>query len=307
MSKKMAQEPTFFQLKALLPLPESEAENLLGRIVKNFKAPWVGSVPRKTSAILEGCVKGSTHDFKLEKQTSNEMSLTARLRAVFGVNLIASTESQFDLNGKKIFFQLIREQDIVFERLKRDAEVIARVPPWIKFRGPPVCLITGLLMYEDATIGSSQKQATEVSGQGTVPVGQAVGAVHGVPVTSSQSSGDIAIQGKAQRQNADIFQGRGEGRKIFALEVKQVTTGFLHREDLRLKDEVPNMPKDKQLSGDVDDLSGSDSDDSGPDMVGTKRELEKKSKNLEVMNDLTLVSVDATGWGRLYSSLSEDA
>ncbi|KAL8629334.1 hypothetical protein Q9189_004946 [Teloschistes chrysophthalmus] len=84
----MAQGPTFFILKSLLPLPASEADLLLGRIVKNFEAPWTVSAPKDVSKLTEGFPEGGNKDFKLEKQTSKNVSLKMRLQGLLGINLI---------------------------------------------------------------------------------------------------------------------------------------------------------------------------------------------------------------------------
>lgn len=98
----MAQGPTFFILKSLLPLPASEADLLLGRIVKNFEAPWTVSAPKDVSKLTEGFPEGGNKDFKLEKQTSKNVSLKMRLQGLLGINLIGSLDSRLDLEGKKL-------------------------------------------------------------------------------------------------------------------------------------------------------------------------------------------------------------
>ena len=303
----MADDPTFFTLKTFLHLPATEAHDLLGCIVQNFKQPWAASAPTDASSIVEGCLDGQSRDFKLGKDTTEKVSLTARLKGLLGINLVGTLDEHFDLDGKKIEYRLLKQQDLVFERLKANAEVQKRVPKWIKFRGPPVCLVTGILMYEDAMIDSSQNKGSEISGEVTVPLGQAASTSQGLVAPLAGTSGDLELKAGQQRSTTDKFLGHGDGRKIFALEVKRVTTGVFHREELRFSNKHPDMPRNRQLGGSRQDSSSSESEDSGPDSWGTKRAQQREATDKETVRDLELVSVNAADWEGIVDLLPAKA
>ncbi|KAI4190235.1 MAG: hypothetical protein L6R41_000905 [Letrouitia leprolyta] len=291
----MAEDPTFFTLKSFLHLPASEADRLIGRIVKNFREPWAGSAPKDVSKIIEGYIEGYNRDFKLEKQTAKGLSLKMRLQGLLGINLVGTFDSRLDLEGKKIMFKLIRDPDLMFDRLKADPEVQRRVPSWIKVFGPPVCLITGLLMYEDTIVSSEQVDDHDASLEGKVPVTQLAS---GVPIPV----GNVKIEGGISHVDRDFFQGYGEDRKIFALQLKLVTTGFIHNERLRLKDRAPKIPDGRQLAGGTDDVDEeSDEDSSGPESVGSKKQQLRRKAEMEIMNQIKTLPIGADDWDTIYN------
>ncbi|KAL8658842.1 MAG: hypothetical protein Q9202_007407 [Teloschistes flavicans] len=292
----MAQEPTFFILKSLLHLPASEADLLLGRIVKNFKAPWTGSAPKNVSNLTEGFLEGHNKDFKLEKQTSKNVSLKMRLQGLLGINLIGSLDSCLDLEGKKIMFKLLRDPDLVFDKLKKESEVQRRVPGWIKIFGPPACLVTGLLMYEDTLLTATQSEKSEASLEGEIPTAQLA---TGTPLAVS----NIKAEAEMNHGNSGYFQGHSSDRKIFALGLQVVTTGLIHRERLRLKDEAPQMPNERQLAGETDGADeASEDDDSGPELVGSKKEQQRRKAEMDIAGQMETLPVSPDEWDELYDS-----
>jgi len=146
----------------------------------------------------------------------------------------------------------------------RDPATKTKVMQWTspsRWRKPPVCMITGILLCEDSIVAIVQEHAIKLTVNGTIPIATvglaAAGALMPAPI------GDIGLGGHrttGQRQDAayDIDE-----MTIVGLELRIVRRAHWGDELVKLRDRAPELRHNRHLA-DSDDETGGDGDsDSG--------------------------------------------
>ncbi|XP_044724630.1 uncharacterized protein HRG_02526 [Hirsutella rhossiliensis] len=220
--------PEFVMLKYQAWLETADFEGkLLGAIVKEYLNPTSFREPDNPLQYNhEPFAEGAFTDFAVSTATTAGRFGVASLKSLADFSFFGRTSDEVHLKGKRIRWKRLQRLDRFWEALSRDAAVRARVPRWIKFGTTwSVCLVVGIMICEDVDVSVENNRARGTKGNAGTP-----------RIT-------IGEEGKASL----IFSGKSEGSKIFALELKRVTTRWLSFQTLKLKSAGPR-PKGRLLS-----------------------------------------------------------
>lgn len=98
----------------------------------------------------------------------------------------------------------------------------------------PVCLVVGIMICEDVEISMDEAKTQERKAQGEFQVGEILlltGGVH-----SLGKDVNPKLEATSSQHTATLFKANMGESSIFAVELKIVTTGSIHRKLLQLKD-----------------------------------------------------------------------
>jgi len=255
----MKGDPDFVILKYSAWLDASKFEDkILGAIVRQFLKPTNAYVPESPLQYNdEELVEGSLTDFVLDNTSSADQSASLSLQSVAGFSFNGNTTDSVHLSGKLIRYKRLQQHDQFWAKLKDDANVSSRVPGWISiFNTWPVCLVVGVMVCDDVEVSLEGKQTLESEGHVEIPIGTITLAA-GIPNPlgeAGQPQGNLSIN----KSVATIFKAKSGQSKIFALELRKVTTELLRRKELVLKDNGPDVG-DGRLLGDDEDEMGDES------------------------------------------------
>lgn len=252
MPSGVSADPTFFILKYSAWLDASTFENrILGAVVKEYADP-AGSDYLPDNPLRhykeDGYIENTFHDFIVDKMQSAGAETTASVPSLAGIKLKGDKDDQIKLDGKLLRMKRLQRQSDFWDALKTDDVVQKRLPRWITLRTLryPVCLVVGIMTCEDVDVEYKGGQSRETELHGKIPLAQAVApAVAGVG-----DAGSLQVAGKLRDEVKTTFSGRSASRKIFALELKVVTTPFLQRKKVdlyELKKTGPRAPGGRLL------------------------------------------------------------
>jgi len=220
----MKEDPSFVILKPAAWLDASEfEEEILGAIVQEFLKPTDNYVPKSPLQYnSEKFVEGPFTDFTLKTSGSAAQGAGISLGSILGFNLKGSAEDAVHLNGKRIRHKQLQQHSQFWDKLKQDPVVKSIVPGWISFfNRRPVCLVVGIMICEDIDVSFKEKRGQEADGHLEIPIAQAAG----VPIPLGNPQAKMAIK----KNKAATFKGKSGQSKIFALQLKKVTTGMLRK------------------------------------------------------------------------------
>ena len=204
-------------------------------------------------------IEGSITDFVLDNTGSNSNEATAGLKSVAGVSFKGSTENGVQLTGKFIRYKRLQQHDQFWPKLKADPDVRATVPRWVSRYRAPVCLVVGIMICEDVELSFEGKQSLEREGKVELPISKITLAA-GAPNPVGDAV-DPQVSVGASRQTVTIFKGKVGESRIFALELKKVTTEGWIQKDLRLRSEGPQIDPTRIAAGRSDDEDDEDDDE----------------------------------------------
>jgi hypothetical protein len=190
-------------------------------------------------------------DFVLSNTSLQSHEASATLESVAGISFRGSTESSVQLSGKLIRYKRLQQHDQLWARLKADPDVKVLVPRWTSRYRAPVCLVVGIMMCEDVELSFDETQSREREAKGQMPIGKitlAAGVLNPVGNAVDPQAGF-----SSHRQVVTMFKGKVTESRIFALELKKVTTEGWIQKDLRLKSHGPNVDPTRIAAGESDD------------------------------------------------------
>ncbi|KAM0710564.1 hypothetical protein Q7P35_002235 [Cladosporium inversicolor] len=257
----MIGDPEFVVLKYQSWLDTAKFENkILGSIVKEFLRPtnnYVPDLPLKHNS--HDFQEGTVTDFVLNNTSLQGHENRAHLGSLAGVSFKGNTESSVQLGGKLIRYKRLQQHDQLWANLKADPEVKELVPRWTSRYRAPVCLVVGIMMCEEVELSFDETQSREREANGQLPIGKitlAAGVLNPVGDAVDPQAGF-----NSNHQVVTMFKGRVNESRIFALELKKVTTeGWIHKE-LRLRSKGPDVDPTRLAAGESDD---EDEDDENP-------------------------------------------
>jgi hypothetical protein len=200
--------------------------------------------------------EGTVTDFVIENTGSKGHEASASLKAVAGMSFKGSTQSSVQLNGKLIRYKRLQQHDQFWAKLKADPDVKATVPRWTSRFRAPVCLVVGIMICEDVELSFDETQSREREVKGELPIGKITLAT-GAPNPLGDAV-DPQVVFSANRQVVTMFKGKIEESRIFALELKKVTTEGWIQKDLRLRSQGPDIDPTRVAAGDSDTESDDD-------------------------------------------------
>ena len=258
----MAKDPEFVILKPTAGwLAESEMQRILGAVVKNPLAPTDASYPKNPVQYWEKpMVKSEYDDFILSKEQISSASSEAEVRDLGKMRWAKSAGQNIDLTSKKIFVRKLRRLPAMWKKMKEDEEVQENVPDWVheksrvrRKKKNQVCLVVGVLICQDVFVATSDEEEKDFLARNEAPLGtvtEIVAATHGVPPTTG-GTGNIRVEGSQTSVQRKYFQAKGQGKRIFALELKIVS---FKGTELSLTDKTIDI--DRKLGLDREDEDG---------------------------------------------------
>jgi hypothetical protein len=258
----MKGDPEFVILKYSAWLDAVKFEDkILGAIVRHYLRPTNAYVPESPLQYSgDELVEGSFTDFVVDSSSSVLRDTNGSLQSVAGFTLRGSVTDRVHLKGKFIRYKRLQQHDRFWLQLSQDETVRASVPAWMSTfnsRAKPVCLVVGIMICEDVDISFEGKQSIERGGNVELPLGMITLAA-GVPNPLGNTGNPKARLSESSNM-ATVFKAKSGNSRIFALELRKVTTAFLRRRELRLKDDGPDVEKGRLLG------NSDDEDDDGDD------------------------------------------
>jgi hypothetical protein len=259
----MKGDPEFVILKYSTWLDAVKFEDkILGSIVRQYLRPTNAFVPESPLQYnVDELVEGSFTDFVVGSCSSELRDTNASLQSVAGFTLRGSATDTVHLQGKFIRYKRLQQHDRFWLQLSQDEAVRASVPAWMSTfnsRAKPVCLVVGIMICEDVDVSFAGKQSIEREGNVQLPLGMITLAA-GVP-NPLGNTGNPQAHLSDSSNKATIFKAKSGNSRIFALELRKVTTAFLRRRELRLKDDGPDVDNGRLL-GNSDDEDEEEEDD----------------------------------------------
>lgn len=252
----MKGDPQFVILKHQAWLESADFEDkMLGAIIKEPLSPSTNFVPESPGVYMDRePQKGTVTDFVLQNDGDAAQGLAASTHSIGGYAVAGSRHDAVQLGGKLIRIRRIQQLDRFWARLKDDAQVRDTVPRWVSFFSPwPVCLVVGVMICEDVEVSFGGEQSRAHEGRVELPIGRVALAMSGVPVPPAigEPGAVAAAQAKAScsQESATLFKARSGQSKIFALELRRVTTELFRRKLLLLKNDGPDFD-DVRLASD---------------------------------------------------------
>jgi hypothetical protein len=262
-------DPEFFILKPTTWLDVDKWETkILGSFVKEYPSPTNGYVWESGHQPVEENVKpkslfethntadtldGEFNDFVLDANSTSKKGASATLKSVLNVSFNGETEQVSHLEGKFLRYKRLTQLQEYFDKAKKDPNVAARVPNWIKSGLKiDVCVVTGIMICEDVEVVWEESKVVEMEAKGEVPIAAIVKAAVGVPtVDPTNDAGNAALEATSKKSVGKAFRAKSGQRKIFALQLRTVTKGkmlnLIKRNELRLGNEGPSAEQGRKF------------------------------------------------------------
>lgn len=245
-------DPQFFLLHHQSWLDaERFQDKILGSVIKNFADP-AGSdfIPENPLQYYteDGFIESTYNDFVINKDHSSGHEVSANITSLGGAKLIGALSDKIELKGKRVHMKRLQRYPKFWESLKEDEEVRTRLPRWVGIRTlrDPVCLVVGIMVCEDIETTSKNGESRQMGLHGEIPTVDVV-----LPGSSAALGQTLKIQAKvaAEQDDGVKFSGKFETRKIFALQLKNVTTPWLRHRKVKwnLDNRGPQVPKVRLL------------------------------------------------------------
>jgi hypothetical protein len=107
------------------------------------------------------------------------------------------------------------------------------------------------MICEEVELSFNETQAREREAKGQLPIGKITLAT-GIP-NPTGSAADPQIGFSTNRQVVTMFRGKINESRIFALELKKITTTGWIQKDLRLRSQGPDVDPTRVAAGDSDE------------------------------------------------------
>ncbi|RTE69938.1 hypothetical protein BHE90_015669 [Fusarium euwallaceae] len=261
----MKGDPEFVILKYSAWLDAAKFEDkILGAVVKHYLDPINDYEPESPlKYMVEAPVEGFFTDFVAEGSASATNAVNVSpIKSIAGMTLKGELQDRVHLQGKVVRLKRLQKCEKFWEKLKEDPDVRARVPGWMSVFSVrrPVCLVTGIMVCEDVDVSYEGVEKRELDGHVELPLGE-IALAASVP---GASGANPEVKVETRREMATVFKARSGQSRIFALELKRVTTTFLQKKELILKGDGPKVnvgrvlgdedTEDEEESVTVDDL-----------------------------------------------------
>jgi hypothetical protein len=229
-------DPEFFILKpAAWMLTKDYEDIMLGAFVQNYADPSLeGYLPRKTQPTQlthhklyseTKPVEGIFTEFVTNAYSEVKKEAEATLKSLVGVAFKDEAEQAAKLEGKLIRYKRLEQVHDFFKKVRKDKNVKAAVPGWIT-PSATVCLIVGIMMCEDVMeIELSSEERESAEGHFEVPI-STITQAFGVP-NPLGDTGDPGAKFARSQMSKRLFKAKSEGSKIFAVQLKPVTRGYI--------------------------------------------------------------------------------
>ncbi|KAI1826113.1 hypothetical protein F4861DRAFT_134669 [Xylaria intraflava] len=259
----MKGDPNFVMLKQSAWLDAAIFENkILGAIVRYPLSPTVEYLPESPlrynkTDLIEGVFTDFLHDST--RTVSSDTSVG--LDSLVGFNWHGSKEERVHLTGKLLRYKRLQQHSQFWSRLKTDKAVAGEVPGWISlFNTWPPCLVVGIMTAED--IDFDFTDATERGRTGEIEAPLATVALSAAGIASGllgdPSVGNAQTVASSGEKIATVFKSSARQRKIFALELRIVTTALFRRRELSLREDGPKVGAGRLADGDDSDSEDED-------------------------------------------------
>jgi hypothetical protein len=194
--------------------------------------------------------EGTVTDFVLANTGAKSHEGNATLQSVAGISFKGSSESSVELSGKLIRYKRLQQHDQFWSKLKADQDVKTLVPRWTSRYRAPVCLVVGIMICEEVELCFDEAQAREREAKGQLSMGKITLAT-GV-LNPAGSAADPQIGFTTNRQAVTMFKGKMSESRIFALELKKITTSGWIQKDLKLSSQGPDVDPTRLAAGNSD-------------------------------------------------------
>ena len=222
--------------------------------------------------------EGSVTDFVLNRDFRHPLTSIGQF-LVSGSRLGNRVASAF-LDGTLIRYKRIRQLDEYWAKLRDDPKVKRAIEgSGSIWSTQPAYLVVGIMICEDVEIIPNAELAQESKAQGKIPVGEILLPSGGVNLPRMYSK----LGAASSSHTATLFQAKSGESKIFAVELKKVTTRVLHRKLLSSKGERPlnlvnfgltsmnsDEDNDEKASGDPDLILAELDAETVRDMIGER-------------------------------------
>ena len=248
----MIGDPEFVILKYQSWLDTVKFEDkILGSVVKEFLRPTNNYLPESPLQYnTHDLIEGSVTDFVLDNSGSKSQEATASLKSVAGVSFKGNTENTVHLTGKLVRYKRLQQHDQFWGKLKTDSDVRATVSGWIsRFSTWPVCLVVGIMICEDVELSFEGQKSLGGEGKVELPIGK-ISLAAGTPIPGIPNP-EVSVGTK--RQTVNIFRGRADESRIFALELRKIGLEGWFRKDLRLRSLGPEGIDETRLAAGEDE------------------------------------------------------
>lgn len=278
----MKGDPTFVILKYSAWLDTNQFEDkILGAVVRYPLRPTNEYTPASplrynNTELIEGVFTEFVHDST--RTVSHDAS--AALQSLVGFEWKGRKEASVHLRGKRLRYKRLQQHAQFWSQLKTDDAVRDLVPRWISMLNTwPPCLVVGIMTAEDdIELSFSHAAERERHVDLGLPVAAAAAAAAtaatGVPVSllGDVGVGNVQTRVGASGKEGGTFTGRSAGgasssssssSRIFALELRVVTTALFRRLELQLKEDGPKVHPGR-LAGNDGQLSGGEDESEPP-------------------------------------------
>ncbi|SCO76813.1 uncharacterized protein FRV6_01025 [Fusarium oxysporum] len=222
----MAEDPYYYILKGPDYPLGTEANPMLGRIVRYYGNPFAAFAPDDTSAFTNGNIRQSKLDnFEAAVQSTQSSSLKLRLSKIFNTSAASNATTKLDLSGKILQVRRLQQcEDIFAEMLQNDTSLKPRLKTWLSAGGRPAFMIVGLILWRDAYVDSATHQDSTANVQAEVEINAAL---HASGILSPIDPGSIAVNGDKENSQDRKLKGESKGWHVFALEYRCVRRPLL--------------------------------------------------------------------------------
>jgi hypothetical protein len=253
-------------------------DTILGAIIKEPLSPTTNYVPEKPAAyISHGLQDGFATDFVLEGTGSKSQGVAGSLTSIGQFSVSGSRKDSVHLSGKLIRWKRIQQLDQFWAKLKDDADVKRTMKDWISMWNTwPVCVVVGIMIGEDVDVEMDAEKIQERRTQGEIPVHEMLIASGGVNPLGKKAN--PKLEATSSKQTATFFRAKMGESSIFAVELRIVTTGLIHRKLLQLKQHGPNVDDNR--------LAGADSDEDSEEEAPVDEDLILADLDTETVQDM---------------------
>ena len=313
-------DPVYFLLKGPSLPPASEADAILGRIVRNYAQPLSDYAPDDASVfnarpINTTPLSNVARIVNASKNSALEGKIMAFAKAVGE----SDKDVQSSLLSSEIHAKELQKQGDVFQALLSNEEIRQKMVKWTHPGSNPVYMVVGLLIWQDARLmhNLSKKQGHDIGT--TLPVGAAgsaaIAAYTGENLPS-EAMGDLSLKKRGETKLSAEQSAESKENQIFAIQcriVRRRRRNIFMRSAPALEDFGPRVEGERSYAG-VSSESAAKSEHDSEEVANAILELDPEDvpwmdslEDLEAQPALEVVTVDAANrsFGLAYEQSME--
>lgn len=227
-------DPAIWLLRSL-PLPVSQTESLLGRITKNIGSPGDDFVPPNDVEKNLGTIEPLTiENFQLQAVTALSQKHKAFLEGVAGYKKDNERSVGVQISTTGLHILRVQQHGELLRSVIGPDEVRSTINSWTRsalVRGPPVVMIVGVLICDNATWMTIKSARKTLESHAKFPLATLVTATAGLPFIVP--FGDVAIEAQNGQNAYAAIRGTLDGQ-IIGLEYRIVRRATW-RNDVKLR------------------------------------------------------------------------